>query len=402
MSPGDISPVTELETIFQNVVVLIGACFLAGFIGSFAEYLSHNDESGQSAYETKMRKLQDYMSYRNLPHDLQREILFFHHHKWNNSKLLDEREVINILPLPLQMDLSFEILGSLIKQFPVLTELKIRVQKRICHALSMQVSPPKATIYRAGDIGWDLYFIGSGLVQLSLPSNTSVLDEEGKANEDYIKRRASSVGLLYRPGNHFGESCLRSHSGVRQETVKAKTIATLYFISKESLEQIFDLMGIEEKIKLTKNLINRNGNVWHSFDEDQKIEQEVDKEYLSQSKRSSNILSKSDRFTAIQARQSKKSTLLDERNKSRRRSTRLRSFSAEASAQAIRQSRNSYLVRSNQLGEIDENTNHMVFYLEAATKIANTAKNVISHIEECDSDTSTSSNTLIFMKQGEP
>lgn len=30
---GDISPVTELETVWENVVVLVGACFLAGLIG---------------------------------------------------------------------------------------------------------------------------------------------------------------------------------------------------------------------------------------------------------------------------------------------------------------------------------------------------------------------------------
>jgi hypothetical protein len=36
---GDITPATELETIWENIVVLIGACFLAGLIG---KYLNSN------------------------------------------------------------------------------------------------------------------------------------------------------------------------------------------------------------------------------------------------------------------------------------------------------------------------------------------------------------------------
>ena len=35
LSLGDIALVTELETIWENVVVLLGACFLAGLIGAF-------------------------------------------------------------------------------------------------------------------------------------------------------------------------------------------------------------------------------------------------------------------------------------------------------------------------------------------------------------------------------
>ena len=36
---GDISPATEIEMIWENAVVLIGACFLAGIIGPFAACL---------------------------------------------------------------------------------------------------------------------------------------------------------------------------------------------------------------------------------------------------------------------------------------------------------------------------------------------------------------------------
>jgi hypothetical protein len=54
---GDISPVTSIETLFQLFVILSGASFGAGIIGSFSEFLSNSDESGHSAFKTKLKKL---------------------------------------------------------------------------------------------------------------------------------------------------------------------------------------------------------------------------------------------------------------------------------------------------------------------------------------------------------
>jgi len=128
---GDISPVTELETIYQNIVVLTGACFFAGIIGSFGEFLSHNDESGSSAFTIKLQKLQEYMNYRKLPPPLQKEILFYHRSRWNRSRVLEEREVTSMLSEPLQMELSYEILSNFVHKFPVLSTRSIMLQKRI-------------------------------------------------------------------------------------------------------------------------------------------------------------------------------------------------------------------------------------------------------------------------------
>ncbi len=375
---------TELETIYQNFVVLIGACFLAGFIGSFAEFLSHNDESGQSAYETKVQKLQDYMKYRNLPQQLQEEILFFHHHKWNNSHLLDEREVLSILPIPLQKQLSYEILQPVIKKFPVLTEIETRVQKRISHAFSRHVCPPHATIYEAGDIGWDVYFISSGLVKIDLPSNIDILDEEGRANHAYVKEKATSVGLLYRAGNHFGESCLRSQSGVREETVTAKTTATLFLISKANLQLIFDSMSPEEKAKIINNLLSRNGNVWHSFRD---INELIDEQNQNKQSRSY-IRNKSENVSIVKAQKNRRSTNSNRRRTQRRRSTRLRSFSAEASAQAMHNRTTNSLIT---LGESD-GINFQNSCIEAALNISKRSDIVTlpTFAEGDDSEMSTS------------
>lgn len=271
---GDIAPVTELETIWQNVVVLVGACFFAGIIGAFTAYLSHNDTSGTNAFKLKVNKLQEYMRYRNLPIQLQSEIHTFHRHKWEQSHIMDERSIMSILPLPLKMDLSYEVLKHIIYQVPILGSLTKKVQKRIAHALSLQVCPPHSAVYRVGDIGWDIFFIGKGLCKVKLPADLSDLDAAGKADVERLRQKADSVGLLYRIGNHFGESCLNSISGVRQETITAKTSAELYSISKDELEHIWSYMAPRDREKFRRDLLMRNGNTWHRFDDDDKEEED--------------------------------------------------------------------------------------------------------------------------------
>ena len=70
---------SELETIWENVVVLVGACFLAGLIGAFGAYLAECDTIGFNAFKEKIQKLKKYLQYRNIPDDIQASILFFHH-----------------------------------------------------------------------------------------------------------------------------------------------------------------------------------------------------------------------------------------------------------------------------------------------------------------------------------
>lgn len=335
---GDISPVNEFETIYQNVVVLVGACFFAGLIGAFGEYLSCNDESGHSAFKNKMQKLQEYMQYRHLPPQLQSDILYFHNNKWSWSHLLDEEAVTGLLPEPLQLDLSYEVLGKIIQKFPILYDCSEIVQKRICHSLKREVCPPNTDIYHVGDIGWDIYFIGSGFLQVSLPSDLSEMDEEGRANVGKLKAKAESVGLVYRPGNHFGESSLVSQSGVRQEHVRAKTMAELFVISKERLEQIFGYMAPHERDKLKESLLSRNGNVWHTFDTEVASERSsIVRKSMILSKVPSLRRSMRNRFERSSSASSTSESVKSQSNPNlRNRKLRLRSFSAEASAQAIR------------------------------------------------------------------
>jgi len=75
---GDIYPTSELETVWENVVVLLGACFLAGLIGAFGAFLNEHDTLGSNAFKSKISKLEEYLRYRDIPDSIKQSILFYH------------------------------------------------------------------------------------------------------------------------------------------------------------------------------------------------------------------------------------------------------------------------------------------------------------------------------------
>eukprot|EP00578_Thalassiosira_sp_NH16_P004271 CAMPEP_0181132250 /NCGR_PEP_ID=MMETSP1071-20121207/30896_1 /TAXON_ID=35127 /ORGANISM="Thalassiosira sp., Strain NH16" /LENGTH=700 /DNA_ID=CAMNT_0023218573 /DNA_START=240 /DNA_END=2342 /DNA_ORIENTATION=+ len=266
---GDISPVTIQETLFEFFLVLCGACYMACFIGAFGVYLSEGDTMGFNSFKDKIQKLKKYLHYRNIPEDIQTSIIFFHHCRWRDSQTLDERQTLSILPEQLQLDISFAVKQRVICLVPILDSLSDIVQKRIAHALILQVYSIRDNpiIYSQGDIGWEIYFVASGVVSITLPTDFTELDTAGRANAAANKEKFDSIGLILGAGNHVGESCLCSESGVRQETVLAGTTKVeLYALSKENLTDICRLMGPEKGRNFMQALLTRNKKNWHSFD----------------------------------------------------------------------------------------------------------------------------------------
>ena len=236
--------------------------------------------------------------------------------------------------------------------------------------------PKNTTIYHAGDIGWDLYFIGAGLVKVKLPQNLSILDEEGRANIERTREKAKSVGVIYRPGNHFGESCLESITGVRRESTIATTEVELYLLSKENLDDIFTYTPSRERERLQRNLLSRNGNVWHSFDE-----QDTTPKRLTLSQRRINVGKSPTSFLSRTKPQRISVIEKDDKPPDRKEvKRRLRSFSAEASTQALEWNRE----EANRLAVLHE---HKVI---AAAELYRSGKLQLQ-FEKCESSESESS-----------
>lgn len=239
------------------------------------QLLSQNDTMGANSFKTKIEQLKEYMSYRRLPPNIQANILYFHHYRWQNSQAKDERETLSVLPEPLQLDISYAVKNRAMQLVPILKTLPQIVQKRLCNAMTLQVYPPASVIYSVGELGWEIYFIVSGVATVVLPTDLSELDSAGRVDYHINKQKYQSISLLLGLGNHVGESCLRSESGVRQESVIAKSKVETYVISKDDLDAICMFMEPSKRKALIHSLLTRNGNCWHTFQDSDEAETDV-------------------------------------------------------------------------------------------------------------------------------
>jgi len=261
---GDIGPQTNVETIWEDWVCLTGASIFGAVIGAISSYLDSIDTQGENAFKMKMQTLKAYMHNRGFPPALQKAIHLHHQRLWVKNHTLDEKSIMQDIPIPLQMEISLEVHKDTLNAIPILAACTLQTKRRLAMAFRMQICSPHMCIYDAGDIGWDMYFIAEGLVKMSLPSDLTVLDSDGRALFNMAKRKALALGTLLRRGNHFGESCLTSQSGVRQESVEASILTELLLIHRTSLEEILSYQPAHQRQEMINALITRNGNVLHT------------------------------------------------------------------------------------------------------------------------------------------
>ena len=228
---GDIRPYTIIETIFENIVVVSGACSFAALIGLFAVVCFTTDSKGLVAFKNQVKKYKEYMKYRELPKELQDRILRHLSSLWVRENGVKFEEIRRDIPLPLQLQLAISVHKKVLKRVALLRQCHLHVQRHIARLLRLQINVAGEYVYRIGDIGREIYFVYSG----------EVLIQQRKGNSKKLTKRrahASEHSQTVKPGRHFGHDIIRSVSGARRESAVCLTDAELYYIDKNDLEGI--------------------------------------------------------------------------------------------------------------------------------------------------------------------
>ena len=137
-------------------------------------------------------------------------------------------------------------------------------------------------MYNQGDIGWEVYFVSHGVIDALLPNVSAQVEdarpETGLEVEDTDELRGSAewsslqmaldkeaiLGNLYREGNHFGETCLVSRTGVRLDTTTAVTVTELFSISREEIESTLAFLPVAKRETIMTQLLSCNGHIKHT------------------------------------------------------------------------------------------------------------------------------------------
>lgn len=123
-------------------------------------------------------------------------------------------------------------------------------------------------MYRAGYVGRCLFFVSSGKIKITLSDDRSTLDSFGIQALRLLLHKQNKHGQYYLPGDHFGEYCLISKSGLRPDTAYVEHAAEVYTLSKQDLWTIFLSMTYTDRRSFLLELFCRIGENYHIADHD--------------------------------------------------------------------------------------------------------------------------------------
>jgi hypothetical protein len=188
---GDIYPTNNVETLWGLCVVLLACVLFASIIGAWQALLKQVDETGDNAFKDKITRLLTYMDYREFNPELKNAVVLHYTHLWHSTRCLDQQDqIVSELPAPLRMEIAHVVVGNALAKVPVLLDCAPqRVRMMLAAAMRKQIAAANTHIYEVGDIGWEVFFIGSGAVRV-------LLSPEDRAPGDGSEKGTKQRGLV--------------------------------------------------------------------------------------------------------------------------------------------------------------------------------------------------------------
>jgi CRP-like cAMP-binding protein len=216
---GDITPQTNPQIIYVIFIEITGAALYGFIIGNIANLITNIDIS-KNQYSERMEKINTFMKYRNIPFVLQERINNYYTYLWESRRGYDERSVLKDLPVSLKTQVSLFLNKDIIEKVPIFKGASPAFIKEIILNLEPVVFTPNDIIVAKGELGYDMFFISSGSV-------------------DVVSEDESIVYATLTTGQFFGEIAIL-FSSERTATIKAKEYCDMYRLEKETFDHVLE------------------------------------------------------------------------------------------------------------------------------------------------------------------
>ncbi len=214
---GDITPEGNIQILYVIFIEILGAGMYGLVIGNIANLIA-NIDIAKTQFKEKLDKVNTFLKYRNIPSDMQKKINDYYNYLWESRRGYDETSVLEDLPAPLQESVALYLNKDIIEKVPIFKGASSELIKDIIMNMQPVVFTPGDNIVKAGEVGFDMFFISKGSVDvLSVDEQT---------------RYATLTD-----GQFFGEIALLL-STPRTATIKAREYCDLYRLDKETFDRI--------------------------------------------------------------------------------------------------------------------------------------------------------------------
>ena len=216
---GDIVPdkAVPLQMMYVILIEILGAGMYGLVIGNIANLIANIDVA-KTQYKEKLDKINTFLKYRNIPYGLQKKINDYYNYLWESRRGYDESSVLTDLPGPLKESVSLYLNKEIIEKVPIFEAASEDLIKEVIMNMEPVVFTPGDYIVRSGEVGFDMYFISRGRV-------------------DVMSADEKTHYAVLASGQFFGEIALLL-SMPRTATIKAQEYCDLYRLEKETFDRI--------------------------------------------------------------------------------------------------------------------------------------------------------------------
>ena len=231
---GDITPDGSIQLVYVIIIELLGAGMYGLIIGNIANIVA-NIDIAKSQYREKLEKINTFLRYKGIPQQLQRKINDYYNYLWETRKGYNETSVLEDLPDPLKLSVSLFLNKEIIEKVPIFKGASDDLVTEIIINMKPVVYTPGDIIVTAGEVGYDMFFINRGSV-------------------DVLSADCRTVYVTFGSGQFFGEIALLL-STPRTATIRAREYCDLYRLEKETFDRI--IAGHPEFAKTINDLVKK-------------------------------------------------------------------------------------------------------------------------------------------------
>ncbi len=214
---GDVLPTGTYQTIYVIIIEIIGAGMYGLIIGNIANLIANIDVA-KAQHREKMEKLNTFLRYRNIPVDISRKINDYFEYLWQTRRGYEESDVLKELPPSLKTWVALFLNKEVIEKVPIFEGASQEFIKETILHLTPVVFTPGDYIVTAGEVGYDMFFISKGTV-------------------DVVSADGTTTYATLSDGQFFGEIALLL-SMPRTASIIARDYCDLYRLDKETFDRI--------------------------------------------------------------------------------------------------------------------------------------------------------------------
>eukprot|EP00736_Rhodelphis_marinus_P008744 Rmarinus@m.27151 len=237
----DVDPMTNLETTFTIIAIIIGVMMYAFIISSAASALQNIDDSH---FEQQQQKdaVDRYMRAKKIPYELQKEINDYLDVYWEGFNEGEQKYFLHTLHPALRAELLLSVARKMTEKVPIFRGVSDACLLSLSTKLITRIYLPKEYVVVEGELGQEMYFIAHGQVE--------VLDKD-----------MQRVVMLF-DGDFFGERALLNPGLRRTASVRTVSHCELLILRKPEFEDLVRNYPVFSMNLERYNPMNRHARGW--------------------------------------------------------------------------------------------------------------------------------------------